>query len=935
MSYTISSSTDIHRSMSVDKVAYGQYVVSNPTLPGADENACVNFKVGQPSRDNLLPSELVRQHMVCGVGTIVDPDLLQYGDITGYEDFRKDLSKYLGQKYNEPVGLDDLFITNGITDALTMIASLVANKDTVVYIEEPTYFLALNIFKNDFNLSIETIPMTPYGLDIHYLRKRVRFNNSKGKKQLLYTITAFHNPTSVTLSHENRILLAKVAHEETEGNDDMVIIEDGAYQLLYFDDDDVPPLPMCFYHNNSISLGSFSKILAPSLRLGWMHSRSKELMDLFKNSGQSDSSGGKSPIIQSLVHTIVSTGDLEKNILHCRKFLEDNCKFMSKLVREKLSEFVDFVEPSGGYFLWLKVKEGYNVKILSDMVESHGTNFLPGSRFAVGDECDRFIRLSFSYYNEKAINIGIDRLKNLFMSYHSKYLSTNIVVNGSTGRLGKLIVSQLDLHKDFIHHDIFKGGASHQSMDDMKPDEFNGINCIIDVSSNESCHVMVHYLINTSLYIPIVVGTTGLDKKTLDLLAIYSSFAPVVIVPNFSEGVSLTLDVLKTIKKHNNKVKSNAYWKTHLIDIHHINKKDHPSGTAKNMMDTLDDKDLAFTYKREGDVVGIHTLELDSEMESITITHTAKDRRVFAVGAVRYAGWIINQKPGWYVNMEPRVIKFSKYSGCGNDFIIINNRDVPISCKESSLTKLCNRHTSIGADGLIIVDDVKSEDIDIDLVKWTYYNADGSCVKMCGNGARCVAKYLIDNGHEIDGCVLMNTHSGILTKIICDINCINGFKIKMPMSSMPHFTKNISFNPGVHVTVGVPHLVKQYMDVNDFETAIIDTSMINQINHNIISQFATDTESYTMIRTHERGVGETMACGTGCCSAAIYMMFSNIESNTKPSITCRFVGRNATPKELGDIITVDVEPYTDYSGTRYQTWLSGPACKVYDGEFDI
>ena len=164
-------------------IQYGQYNV--PTY-----NEMVNFGVGQPSTE-LLPLDIIKQGMD-KVMEIEDPSLLQYGDIPGYLEFRKSLSRFLSSEYCKIVNPNELFTTNGVTQALSLLCSIFTKSGDIILVEEPTYFLAINIFK-DFKLNIVTIPMTNEGVDLFKLEQEIS-KYSDQENLFFYTIPTFHNP---------------------------------------------------------------------------------------------------------------------------------------------------------------------------------------------------------------------------------------------------------------------------------------------------------------------------------------------------------------------------------------------------------------------------------------------------------------------------------------------------------------------------------------------------------------------------------------------------------------------------------------------------------------------------------------------------------------------------------------------------------------------
>ena len=636
---------------------YGQY-----TVPSVDK--CVSFRVGQPSKD-FLPLELIKN----ANNQLLeedDVDLLQYGDIPGFKNFRENLSEFLNKNYEESfnkydieqknITTDDLFTTCANTHGLTLVCSLLMKSGDTIFIEDPTYFLAKNIFEKNFKFNVESIPMEDDGINLAELKKKL----NPDKTNYLYTIPTFHNPTGYTMSHEKRVELSKIKN--------LVIIADEVYQFLYFNEP--PPPPLAFYSDNVISMGSFSKILAPSLRLGWIQT-SKKYIDILKNCGVLDSSGGLNPYTSAIVNKIIKNGDLLNNIKFLRKELNERCDALYNCLNKYLN--IDIVKPTGGYFIWFNL----NRYIEKDDVKVHY-----GNKFSNNPIFNKYVRLSFSYYKPEELVIGAVRLINYYKT------DFKIGIQGSRGRFGKLILEELKnkYEIEIIERDtqIFKS------------------NLIIDVSSIEGTYSLLKKLENQN--IPLIIGTTGL--KNLNPIKSYSKNSPVALISNFSEGIPVIIDILKKYSISNSKYS--------IIESHHINKKDSPSGTALSLKDSIISKNnIEIESIRDGDIVGEHIVKIENDLEIIEIKHVSKDRKVFALNALKHIPFLLKQKRGIFYGLNDK-LQFEKYSGCGNDFIIIDNRNDNFNFNPEDL---CSRGKSIGADGLILL--TKSRHYDFE---WIYYN---------------------------------------------------------------------------------------------------------------------------------------------------------------------------------------------------------------------
>ena len=263
-------------------------------------------------------------------------------------------------------------------------------------------------------------------------------------------------------------------------------------------------------------------------------------------------------------------------------------------------------------------------------------------------------------------------------------------------------------------------------------------------------------------------------------------------------------------------------------------------------------------------------------------------------------------------------ITFYKISGSGNDFIIIDNRNrvVDENNLQDFIAKVCRRKMSVGADGLILVEE--SENVDF---KWRFFNSDGSTAEMCGNGARCAARFAYLNG--ISGTkVSFETEAGIVSAIVEN----DQVKIKMPDPIDLKTDYNLELGNGSmqvsSVNTGVPHVVITVGDIDDVEVVktgreirFHDSYAPAGTNVNFICAGNDNTIS---IRTYERGVeDETLACGTGSIAAAIVMRYKSKGKSPVKVIT-----------RGGGYLYIYFE---EDDGRFYDVFLEGDARVIYKG----
>ncbi|MDJ0780785.1 MAG: diaminopimelate epimerase [Desulfosarcinaceae bacterium] len=266
-------------------------------------------------------------------------------------------------------------------------------------------------------------------------------------------------------------------------------------------------------------------------------------------------------------------------------------------------------------------------------------------------------------------------------------------------------------------------------------------------------------------------------------------------------------------------------------------------------------------------------------------------------------------------------LPFAKMSGAGNDFIIIDNRtggvlelDLP-----DWVRRICTRRISIGADGLLLIEPSPDEGTDF---QWRFFNADGSVAEMCGNAARCVARYAFLKGIAAQS-LRFKTIAGIIAAEVQG----EVVKIKMtaPFDLVPQRTLKLADRtlPVGSVNTGVPHVVSVVPDVEAVDVIALGRAIRHHPNYqpagtnaNFVSRGADGAWS---IRTYERGVeGETLACGTGNVAAAIVLAATQ---ELESPVTFR--------TRSGSDLTVCFERK---GGAFHAVYLAGDARLVYEGQ---
>lgn len=197
-----------------------------------------------------------------------------------------------------------------------------------------------------------------------------------------------------------------------------------------------------------------------------------------------------------------------------------------------------------------------------------------------------------------------------------------LAVHGASGRLGRLIVQEAQLTGRLVVPVLRDGPVP-------------GCDVVIDVTSPDGTAALLPRLSGQAL----LVGTTG--ELPLDALAAYARHAPVAVAANFSAGVPLLLDLVARLVPQ-----LPPGWQVEVVEAHHSAKKDAPSGTAKRLVRAIGRDEVPVHAIRAGDTVGEHTVWLAGPGERLELKHVATRREVFAIGALRLAGWLAGQGPG-------------------------------------------------------------------------------------------------------------------------------------------------------------------------------------------------------------------------------------------------------------------------------------------------
>jgi len=333
---------------------------------------------------------------------------LQYGATEGYEPLREMIARHMA-RYAVLATVENVLITSGSQQALDLIGKLLINSGDRVLVEAPTYLGALQAF-NGYGAQYLSVAIDDDGLRTELLEASLR----RGPK-FMYILPNFQNPAGVTLSEKRRHQLIGLADKYG-----IPIVEDDPYGQLRYEGEHLQPLVVLDRENlrrdngfsigNVIYLSTFSKTLAPGLRLGWIVAPAQIISKLVQLKQAADLH--TSTFGQCIAFEVARGGFLDQHVKLIRGVYRERRDVMLQALEEFFPPEVTWTRPQGGLFLWVTLPEGMDSQALFQSALAENVAFVPGDSFYAGNgpESCRHLRLNFSHPNPEQIREGIRRL---------------------------------------------------------------------------------------------------------------------------------------------------------------------------------------------------------------------------------------------------------------------------------------------------------------------------------------------------------------------------------------------------------------------------------------------------------------------------------------------------------------------------------------------
>lgn len=369
----------------------------------------ISFAGGLPDPDSFparevskVVSKLLQQH-----GELY----LQYGPSSGTQE---GIAAAIYRMKNRSIHAEpgQIIMTSGSQQAIDIMTMIFIDPGDVILVEEPTFVGALGTFRNS-QARILGVPMDKHGIVISALIEILE--NTKREKhrvKFLYLIPNFQNPTGLTMSPERRQNVLQIAEEY-----DFMILEDDPYGELVFnsDLDSVRPVKALDTRDRVVYTSSFSKIISPGIRLGWVMTTphiierfdmAKQMLDVCSN-----------PLMQGLAWELCNSGFLDTHIRSLRKIYQSRAEAMLAALQNEMPAGVSWTKPAGGFFIWLTLPKQINALEMLNTALTHNVAYVIGSAFSASSAGENTMRISFCHEREEVIEKGVRRLAETIKDY--------------------------------------------------------------------------------------------------------------------------------------------------------------------------------------------------------------------------------------------------------------------------------------------------------------------------------------------------------------------------------------------------------------------------------------------------------------------------------------------------------------------------------------
>lgn len=361
-------------------------------LDVADQRNMISFAGGLPNPHCFPTKELADSAYQVLIGKGVE--VLQYAGSQGLFPLREWIARRYHQKHGMKIDPTNIVITNGSQQTLDVISKIFIEKGDSIIIEKPTYLGAIQAMSG-YLPTFLPVDLSEGGPNL----KQIESHCKKDHPKFMYGIPNFQNPSGMCYNYESRERLAELLKQH-----DLLLLEDDPYHEIRFEGDDLPPV-VSMAPDHVFWTGSFSKMVAPGLRLGWVilpdgfaphFIKAKQSTDLHSNN-----------LSQYVLHHFFTHYNIDDHLTRTRAAYKIQCEVMKEMILTYLPEEIGMTRPQGGMFIWLTLPGYLNSEELIDDCIQQGVAFVPGRSFFTNEEGEQYIRMNFSNSSPETIEKGV------------------------------------------------------------------------------------------------------------------------------------------------------------------------------------------------------------------------------------------------------------------------------------------------------------------------------------------------------------------------------------------------------------------------------------------------------------------------------------------------------------------------------------------------
>jgi len=370
-------------------------------LKAADDPQVISFAGGLPNRD-YFPNDALAE-LTTRLMRDSPEQMLQYGQSEGELALREKIAERYWQEQQLAVDVDNILITNGSQQGIDLIGKVLLDAEDAVVIEAPGYLGAIQSLMF-YQPEFLPVPMTPHGLDINAFEQALL-----QRPKLIYTVPNFQNPTGYSYSESTRQRMVEKLKAEN-----CLIIEDDPYAEVRFDGKP----SRSFYQyipEQTLLMGSFSKVIAPGLRVGWLVAPKPIVRKLLVAKQAADLHTSR--LSQHLMLAFLNEGGYASHLARLCRGYQQRSHYMGQCLDNLFGNQIQRSQPEGGMFLWIEFASHIDTVALFKQAAKKGVIFVPAQPFYTDQKIRHAARLNFSSPNIQQIETGVQRLHQTFECY--------------------------------------------------------------------------------------------------------------------------------------------------------------------------------------------------------------------------------------------------------------------------------------------------------------------------------------------------------------------------------------------------------------------------------------------------------------------------------------------------------------------------------------